>query len=271
MKILSTIHNHCTLCDGKSTAEEMAAAAFDAGFTDFGFSSHAVTGFDMGYSLKDEREYIEKIKAVKKDYSGKMRIYCGIEQDYYAPAAFPEEYSFIIGAVHYIKVKNTYFPMDASPELLAACIDTAFGGNSDKFAEAYFDIVVENVKLFKPDIVAHFDLITKYEADYKVFDDEDKTYRKIALSALDECAKSGAVFEVNTGAMYRANKKTPYPAPFLLKRLNELGARVLLSADSHDSGHLTYGFSESLELIKSCGFKNLTVFEDGRFIDKPID
>lgn len=59
--ITSSLHNHCNLCDGKDSPEEMAAAAFRAGITDFGFSSHSYASFDMGASVKDERDYIEKI------------------------------------------------------------------------------------------------------------------------------------------------------------------------------------------------------------------
>lgn len=269
-EIRSTIHNHCTLCDGVSTAEDMARAAYEAGFTDFGFSSHGVTPFDMWYSLKDEKGYLDAVCRIKNQYKDKMRVYCGIEQDYYAPVADPSVYDFIIGAVHYIMLDGVYYPVDASQRLMADCIDKNFSGNSTAFAAAYYAVVAENVKAYRPDVIAHFDLITKYEADYKLFDEEDGGYRKAALDALEECAAIGGVFEVNTGAMIRARKKQPYPAPFLLKRLAQLNGRVLLSADCHDKRYLTYGFNQSLALIKECGFSRITVFEKGKFIDKPL-
>ena len=36
LKIKSSIHNHCTFCDGTNTAEDMILSAIKAGFTDFG-------------------------------------------------------------------------------------------------------------------------------------------------------------------------------------------------------------------------------------------
>ena len=64
MKITSTIHNHSTLCDGKSPPEQMINTAIAAGFADFGFSGHSYAPFDLAYSIKDEAAYrvITKIK-----------------------------------------------------------------------------------------------------------------------------------------------------------------------------------------------------------------
>ena len=45
MKITSTLRNHCTMCDGDSTAEEMIDAAAALGFTDFGMSCHGYAPF----------------------------------------------------------------------------------------------------------------------------------------------------------------------------------------------------------------------------------
>ena len=53
MKITSTLHNHCTMCDGKNTADEMISAAIEAGFTDFGMSCHGYAPFDPEYSMPD--------------------------------------------------------------------------------------------------------------------------------------------------------------------------------------------------------------------------
>ena len=39
--LLGDFHTHSTLDDGKSTLEEMAAAAYDFGVTHFGFSGHS--------------------------------------------------------------------------------------------------------------------------------------------------------------------------------------------------------------------------------------
>ena len=91
-QIRAGLHNHTTMCDGKNSAREMAEAAIAAGFTDFGFSGHGHTPFDLSYSLKDEAGYIREIRALQKEYAGRIRLYCGLEQDYFAPTQRREAY-----------------------------------------------------------------------------------------------------------------------------------------------------------------------------------
>ena len=57
--IRSTLHNHTTFCDGRSSPEEMVLAAVAAGLMDLGFSAHSPAPFDAG-SLRSEAEMIEK-------------------------------------------------------------------------------------------------------------------------------------------------------------------------------------------------------------------
>ena len=64
--ITCSLHNHCTLCDGRDTPESMLAAAEAAGITDFGMSCHSFCDFDPEMSIKSEREYIDKINALKE-------------------------------------------------------------------------------------------------------------------------------------------------------------------------------------------------------------
>ena len=42
MILTSTLHNHCDICDGRCSAEEMIEAAIAAGFTDFGLPAIAM-------------------------------------------------------------------------------------------------------------------------------------------------------------------------------------------------------------------------------------
>ena len=55
MRLTSSTHNHTNLCDGRNTPEEMARAALEAGFTDFGFSGHSYAPFERDYSVKSEQ------------------------------------------------------------------------------------------------------------------------------------------------------------------------------------------------------------------------
>ena len=271
MKITSTLHNHCTMCDGKNTADEMISAAIEAGFTDFGMSCHGYAPFDPEYSMPDETTYLETMAGLKEKYAGAIRLYTGVEEDFFAPSACPEKYDYIIGDVHYAKNKSTgqFVAIDGSWEDFAAARDTVYKGNAMDLVKEYFENMVRAAEK-KPDVLGHFDLVVKNNTGSRFFDEESGEYMDAALDALCACAAQGVVFEVNTGAVVKKRRELPYPAPFLLEKLYEIGGKVTLSADCHRKEFITGGLSDALDIVKKAGFKKICLWEKGGFIEKEI-
>jgi len=271
MKLTSSTHNHSTLCDGKNTPEEMVQAALDAGFTDFGFSGHSHTPFDRGYCIRSETAYISTLRTLQKQYAGRLGIAVGLEQDYYAPTQNRAALDYIIGSVHYLhSAAGTYYAVDGSAQELERCIQEQFSGSAIEMVRAYYALVADHVRRDRPEIIGHFDLVKKNNRDNRFFDENSTAYREIALAALDACAETGAIFEVNTGGMFRGYCPEPYPARFLLEALQEKGARVTVNADAHCAEAICYAFDEMLSLLREVGFPSVTVLENGHFVDKPL-
>ncbi len=273
MIIRSNAHTHCDFCDGADSAESMVKAALAHGFSDLGFSCHGYTPFEVEYSLKDScgDAYRAEIKRLKLLYANQINISCGVEQDFYAPV-IRSDYDYLIGSVHYLKDprRDVYYGVDADQATLAACIDGLFGGDAMTMVEQFYRISVENAIKYQPDIIGHFDLVTKYN-DIKLFFDQDSpAYQKIALTALDQAAAVQPIFEINTGAFANGITATPYPEPFLLKSLQKLGGRVMINSDCHSAEQLNSCFADALHLAKECGFRRLSVLEGGKFIEKAI-
>lgn len=271
MLITSTLHNHCTFCDGKSTADEMIQAAIKAGFIDFGMSCHGYAPFDPEYSIPGEEEYINAMSELKAKYATEISIWTGIEEDFFAPSAMRERYDYIIRDVHYAKDKHTgeLIAIDGSPENFCEARDKIFGGNTMDLVKDYFENMA-NAAVEKPDILGHFDLIVKNNRGNCFFDEEGEEYIDLAVQALEECNKYGMIFEVNTGAVVRRKRELPYPAPFLLKKLCELGGKITLSADCHDARYITGEFKLGLNVVKSAGFEHIYVWQNGVFVKKEI-
>ncbi|MBR6205764.1 MAG: hypothetical protein IKQ73_01165 [Oscillospiraceae bacterium] len=267
MKILSTLHNHCTMCDGRSSPEEMISAAAAAGFTDFGMSCHGYAPFDPAYSIPGEEEYLTAMAGLRNACSGRLRLYTGIEEDLFAPSAMPERYDYRIGDVHYARDRSTgeFVPVDGSVEDLLHVIRSLFHGNAmDMVRDYYANMVTASEK--RPLVLGHFDLITKYNERGRFFDEDSDEYRDLALQALEACLASGAVFEINSGAAAKGLRSVPYPAPFLLRRLRELGGSVTLSADCHYAPYLTAGLDLGVQSARDAGFDEILQFIDGRFV-----
>ena len=120
------------------------------------------------------------------------------------------------------------------------------------------------------DIIAHFDLVTKFNEPLPLFSPEDPAFRRVALDAVDALLPYDRLFEINTGAISRGYRVTPYPAPFLLKHIAQRGGRILLSSDAHDISGLLFQFDQSAQLARSCGFSTVWTLTTSGFVEIPL-
>jgi len=252
--ITTNFHTHCIYCDGKDTPEEMIKTAIDKGFTSLGFSSHSFYGPSSEYtmSLENEPLYFEEINRLKETYKGKIEIFCGIEQDYYSPEKrFPYDYS--IGSVHCVEKDGVSVVVDDSAKILNGFLDRFYDGDYDALAEEYFILVGDVINKTGADIIGHIDLITKYNEkenrtlSKKFFDCAEKAVKKLAVS--------GKPFEINTGAIARGYRTTPYPSPEILEMIKGEKGKIIFSSDCHNREFLDCCYAEAEKLAKSIGFK----------------
>lgn len=265
--IKSNLHTHTVYSDGRNTAEEIIRFALDKGFVSLGFSDHGFTWFDQSYcvSREGERAYRREIARMKEKYAGVLDIFCGIEQDCDAEES-DYAYDYTIGSVHYIKVGGEYYPVDLSAERQRRLVEERFHGNYTDLAKAYFERAAELVIAKKPDIVGHFDLITKYG----LFNEDDPVYRDAALEATREIMKSCVRFELNTGAIARGLRTTPYPADFLLREICRLGGKITVESDCHDGFKLDMWYEEGEALLREIGFRSVSRLTKNGFTEDPL-
>ena len=258
----SNLHTHTTYSDGKHSIEENVQSAIEKGMLSLGFSDHSFTACDPSYCMKEEQyeAYLAELRKVQAQYAHKLPIYAGMELDYFSTVD-REKFDYIIASVHYIEKNGVYYPIDHTPGQQIQCRDEAFGGNILKMAEHYFTILTEHVKNTKPTFVGHFDVITKFS----LMPEDDAVYRELAREALTEVLKHCKYLEMNTGAISRGWRKTPYPNAYLLDTLRENGGEILLGSDSHHKDNLIYYFDEATALLKDAGFDHIAVFNGKDF------
>ncbi len=248
-------HTHTKLCDGKNTPEEMVRAAIALGFDTLGFSCHSQAPESEFYAIRDIDGYIDTVNRLKDKYSDKIKILCGIERDIWS---YPDshEYDFALGAIHQLKINGRFYITDLSPAATQSFIDELYGGDGNKFAIEYMSQVREVARVTDCDIIAHFDLISKFNGDEGgiFFDPRGEEYLAAANEAIKENVKYCDIFEVNTGAIGRGYRKTPYPAPEMLDMIREAGGRVTFGSDSHATDTLLTAYNEAERFIKAHGF-----------------
>ena len=267
----SNYHQHTTFSDGKATIGQTVAHAVELGFEAIGISDHSFTPFDTTYCMKKEREeeYLNEIARVKEQFAGKIEVYAGLEADYFSDVD-EKKYDYLIASVHYLYGNGEYHAIDHTKEQNARYLYEVCGGSKERYAENYYYAVTDNVKKRRPQIVGHFDVITKFGL-FDEFSDDGKKYRAIAIEALNEALKVTPVIEVNTGGIARGFRSTPYPAPFLLKEILRRGGEVVLSSDAHALSTMDAKFKESADLLSSLGFKYVARWRGKEFTHVKID
>ena len=256
-------HIHSTFSDGKNTPEEIVLAAIEEGFVSIGFSDHGYTNYDLRYCMKDQTGYINEIKNLKEKYKNQIQIYLGVEEDAFHPLN-RNDFDYIIGSCHYGFCNNNYYPIDSNYDYFKKCLE-AFGNDHLAFAESYYSNFCEYITNRKPDIIGHFDLITKFdELDESLFLQNQK-YTEIAEKYILKAIQSSCIFEINTGAIARGLRTTVYPFENLLHILRKENAPIILSSDSHSIDTLDFRFDETKKYLKDIGFYKITALVDNAF------
>ena len=238
------LHTHTTFSDGKNAPEEMILEAISRGFKVIGFSDHSPVAFDPPGGMPEGMQlaYRQAVRKLKEKYRGLITVKLGMEQDFYSEPCEENAYDYIIGSVHYLKCADTFVAVDNTPEILKEGVETFFGGDFIKAAQCYFETVAQIPEKNHCDIIGHFDLFSKFNEKYHFFDEQDPAYIRAWQQACDRLLSYDVAFEINTGAVYRGWRSTPYPSPDILQYLKERGARLIYSSDSHMKEQLGYGF-----------------------------
>ncbi|MBO5926918.1 MAG: histidinol-phosphatase HisJ family protein [Clostridia bacterium] len=258
----SNLHQHTKFSDGKNNAEEVVLSAIEKGMESIGFSDHSYTEIDNSYCMLPEVYplYHKEIERLKEKYASKIKIFKGIELDYYSEIN-KNDYDYVIASVHYLYDGKNRYGIDHELQEQLNYISDHCNGDKNKLALDYYTLLIKHVKNCKPDIVGHVDVITKFG----LFDNYNENYRQIAVNAVKEIIPICKVFEMNSGAISRKKRTFPYPERYLLEEIYKLGGEIVISADSHASDTVDFYFRECVEILKSVGFKYFLKFDGEKF------
>lgn len=254
MKTRSNLHTHSTYCDGKNTLEENIIEAIELNFRSIGFSGHAPSGrrFDSCCMTEETtKKYFSEIESLKQKYKESINIFKGIELEACNPKNY-EEVDYSIGSLHFLEVGSSFVSIDDTKDKLKEGIK-ALG--ELPFLRMYFEQLLSFSSKINFDIVGHFDLFTKFNEKENIIDETNKKYQDLAINALEVLFKQGKIFEINTGAISRGYRTKVYPAPFILEKLKQWKAPIIISSDAHEKSKIAFFFDETEALLKSMGFK----------------
>lgn len=268
MEKKQNLHIHTTYADGKDRPEEIIKVAIKRGFHSIGFSEHSYMYFSKWpYQMTEEQAtvYKNEIRHLESKYKGQIDVFCGMELEFYSDVK-TEDYDYLIGSVHYLDFDGEILGFDRGLEETIDYVNSNFGGDGMKFAQKYYETICRLPER-GVDIIGHFDLLTKNNEKGGFIDVTSKEYLDLGYEAIHSLKGKIPFFEVNTGAISRGYRTTPYPQTEFLKEFQRLGFGVVITSDCHDKSFIDCHFKEARELISQAGFKTRWILTDNGFAE----
>jgi len=234
MKVDYHLHTHYSY--GENDFEEYIKEAIELNFAEIGFSDHYTllpTRKEESYSLKnkDIEKYIRELTGLQKKYQDRINIKIGIEIDYF-PQNFRRVLTFLnrypfdyyIVGIHY--VEDFLFDSPISEEIWQRFSQEEI----NEIYKKYFDLVVKAITTDGFQILAHPDLIKKY--NYKATIDLSEFYKEI-VKALKN---TNITLEINQAGL-RHPVHEIYPEEKLLRLALQNDVSLCINSDSHNIKH----------------------------------
>ena len=179
-------------------------------------------------------------------------------QEFYQKLTQQCPFDFVIGSVHLVDGKDPYYR-------------EGFAELSDR--ELYrkgFENTLENLQHVTAfDVLGHLDYVVRY-GTYKEKEYSQTEFADIIDEILKRVIELGKGIELNT-AGWKYGLPFCNPHPDILKRYRELGGEIItIGADGHKPEHIAYDFGKVNDVLKACGFKYYTEFEERKPIFKQL-
>lgn len=247
-------HSHSGFSpDGRMTLDVLVSSAAGAGLAGISVTDHYdidCPGGTKAFSF-DPAEQQAAIDALRKEYSGRLEIFKGIEvgmqpQAMEAAGRLVSSWDFdiVVASVHFIDGLDPYY----GEYYLDRSRDEAYG--------RYFETMYECMKLCPDfDVLGHFDYIARY-APYKDYNVRYRDFPDHFDEILKFLAYNGKALEVNSNTYRLRDGRCPELDLDVLRRYRELGGEtVSLGSDAHDSFRVGENLEKYAALVRSAGIR----------------
>lgn len=256
----SDLHTHTNYSHAVNSVEEMVEAAKTKGLRYYGISEHSPRPEGYLYPndyqeslIANYADYIADMRAARAASTENFNVMLGLEVDFMPDRAdfarsSVEAYDFdyIIGGLHY---QGTWgFDGDKK--------DWDILNEEERFkcyARYYADLATMS-KSGLVDIVAHPDLIKMSSIEsFKKWLTLPESLKCIADS-FAQMRERDIILEISSAGLRKACNEI-YPGPVVMKIGADLGLKICLSSDAHNTGDIAFAFDKLAEYAKSFGYK----------------
>ena len=260
-------------CDhADSFIEEIIHRAIELGMPVYGISEHAPRNhtkylypeeIDMNWTpevlMNKFYSYCKTVEKLQDKYMSQITLLKGLEIEVVPPddyVSFTQELvhkgniEYIIGSVHWV---NGYM-IDYSRDKFNEAVKAHYG--LENLVVAYYQTLKDMVKSIKPDIVAHFDLITCFLEPEEI---PAYTHPQINAieQALEEIKSNNCLLELNTSGLRKPINRI-FPDKFIIKKSNELKIPFTFGDDSHNIQQVGYRLQLARQTLIDLGITEVT-------------
>ena len=274
---ITNYHTHTVFCDGYAVAVCFADEAIRQGFTSLGFSAHAPVNFPTDWTISPARvgDFYSEIHRLKREYAGRLDIYCGLEADFF-PDIMPEiqalysdyKWDYIIGSIHFIGIfpNGRRWCMDSTHEEFLEGWREIMDSDPLRPIRVFFEMTREMVRVMKPDVIGHMDKIKMQYRPGCMVPDTHPFFREQVMTALEEIAASSCIVEINT----KGQTDDFFPAQWTFAEMQKMGIPVTISSDAHKPHALSYRFKQVEELLREAGYRTVMMLKNGKWEEKAL-
>ncbi|MDQ6965330.1 MAG: histidinol phosphatase, partial [Mariprofundaceae bacterium] len=131
---------------------------------------------------------------------------------------------------------------------------------------AYFDLVAKSAASGMFDIIGHPDLIKKFGHRAPA---DSEPVRQAEEAMLQAVQKADVALEISSAGLRKPVGEI-YPHPRIVARAAGLGIPFAYGSDAHGPDAVAHGMDECLDLLESCGVKEICSFKARKRTMLPI-
>lgn len=232
-------HLHPTVVQDPSRFARFAQTAIDRGIQEVCITDHMPligSGQADRIPLGCVERYCERVRALAKEWEGRLSVKLGIEADYH-PEIIDQlervlgagDFDFVLGSVHLQSVQEDIFEKTRT---------------RNAFAKASLETVLASVRSGYFHAVAHIDfyrwIFTRAQR-FPLVDDGFRQEEHLPLAAeiLDALRERDMLLEINTHfAVSQGNIDCTYPDVQIVRMALDRGVRFCFGSDAHEAAHV---------------------------------
>lgn len=268
-------HTHSTYSDGKAKLKKYINQAINQKMYALGMSEHAPLPFEAEWCMQIAKlpDYLAEMQELKMKYQKQIKLFTGLEIDYIRDISDVDMYTkcgldYTIGGIHFLKKnidQNDYKDFDDSPQQFQYIFEKQFDNEPEKIVAYYYDQVMEMVINHPPDVIAHLDLITKFNTKngkYVFFDEDANWYHNIVKKTLEVISQTNCIVEVNTRGYFKKLCNEFYPKNWIIKLCNEMNIPITINSDSHHPSELDTFHPKVAQFLQQIGVNEIQIFDE---------